>query len=196
MLKRFKDNELQVLVATDIAARGIDIDELPHVVNFDLPHVAEDYVHRIGRTGRAGSSGEAVSLVSHDDRPLMAAIEQLMNRKVESRVIAGFEQSGGGSYRPAQEQPRHNQRPQRPQHRPHHQRRGQCDSSRTARTRRAATAERVARASAAAAPAPRARAPAGSGQPAHRHAGARARPKQVDQRSQGQLQYPRSISRG
>ncbi len=59
-LKRFKDNELQVLVATDIAARGLDIEELPHVVNYDLPHVAEDYVHRIGRTGRAGASGEAV----------------------------------------------------------------------------------------------------------------------------------------
>ena len=63
-MKRFKDNELQVLVATDIAARGLDIEELPHVVNYDLPHVAEDYVHRIGRTGRAGASGEAVSLVS------------------------------------------------------------------------------------------------------------------------------------
>jgi ATP-dependent RNA helicase RhlE len=64
-----------VLVATDIAARGLDIEALPHVVNYDLPHVAEDYVHRIGRTGRAGAEGEAVSLVSHEDRPLMAAIE-------------------------------------------------------------------------------------------------------------------------
>jgi len=124
VLKRFKDNELQVLVATDIAARGIDIDELPHVVNFDMPHVPEDYVHRIGRTGRAGSSGEAVSLVCHDDRPLMAAIEKLMNRKVELRVIAGFEP---GRHHPqaAQEQPRHNQRPQRPQHRAPHQRRAE-----------------------------------------------------------------------
>jgi ATP-dependent RNA helicase RhlE len=113
VLKKFKDNELQVLVATDIAARGIDIDELPHVVNFDLPHVAEDYVHRIGRTGRAGSSGEAVSLVSHDDRPLMAAIEKLMNRKVESRVVIGFETG--------KIQERQVQRAQ-PQHRrPHHQ---------------------------------------------------------------------------
>ena len=114
VLKRCKDNELQVLVATDIAARGIDIDELPHVVNFDLPHVAEDYVHRIGRTGRAGSSGEAVSLVSHDDRPLMTAIERLMARQVESRVIAGFE-PGGHHQRPSQPaQPqRHQQR--RPQ---------------------------------------------------------------------------------
>ena len=98
-LKRFKDNELRVLVATDIAARGLDIEALPHVVNFDLPHVAEDYVHRIGRTGRAGAEGEAVSLVSHEERPLMAAIERLMNRKVESRVIAGFE-PGSVSSRP------------------------------------------------------------------------------------------------
>jgi ATP-dependent RNA helicase RhlE len=90
-LKRFKDNELRVLVATDIAARGLDIEALPHVVNFDMPHVAEDYVHRIGRTGRAGIEGEAVSLVSHEERSLMAAIERLMNRKVEERVIAGFE---------------------------------------------------------------------------------------------------------
>jgi len=90
-LKRFKDNELRVLVATDIAARGLDIDALPHVVNYDLPHVPEDYVHRIGRTGRAGASGEAVSLVSQEDRPLMNAIEKLMNRKVERRAVAGFE---------------------------------------------------------------------------------------------------------
>ena len=90
-LKRFKDNELRVLVATDIAARGLDIDSLPHVVNFDLPHVAEDYVHRIGRTGRAGASGDAVSLVSAEERALMAAIERLMNRRVEHRVVPGFE---------------------------------------------------------------------------------------------------------
>ena len=121
VLKRFKDNELQVLVATDIAARGIDIDELPHVVNFDLPHVAEDYVHRIGRTGRAGSSGEAVSLVSHEDRPLMTAIERLMARQVESRVIAGFE-PGGNYQRPSEPAPQRQQqrRPQHPQKHQHH----------------------------------------------------------------------------
>ena len=136
VLKRFKDNELQVLVATDIAARGIDIDELPHVVNFDLPHVPEDYVHRIGRTGRAGASGEAVSLVSFDDRPLMSAIEKLMNRKVEQRVIAGFEPGN-----PLHQQPRESdkrqaqqQRGRRPQHsqRPQHnnQRRAENKNSR------------------------------------------------------------------
>jgi ATP-dependent RNA helicase RhlE len=185
VLKRFKDNELQVLVATDIAARGIDIDELPHVVNFDLPHVPEDYVHRIGRTGRAGSSGEAVSLVCHDDRSLMAAIEKLMGRKVESRVIAGFEQSGGASYRPAQEQPRHNQRPQRPQHRPHHQRR--ADNANKNPNRPSQPPQRPHHAPAPL-PGPVSR-PTGTPAPVHR-------PKQVDQRSQGQLQYPRSISRG
>ena len=105
-LKRFKDNELRVLVATDIAARGLDIELLPHVVNYDLPHVAEDYVHRIGRTGRAGSSGAAVSLVSHEDRPLLTAIERLMKRTVELKVIPGFE--------PGQHQPRPQAEPQRP----------------------------------------------------------------------------------
>jgi len=100
-LKRFKDNELQVLVATDIASRGLDIEELPHVVNYDLPHVPEDYLHRIGRTGRAGLPGEAVSLVSGEDRPLLAAIERLTNRRIEQRVVAGFE-PGSASHAPAQ----------------------------------------------------------------------------------------------
>jgi ATP-dependent RNA helicase RhlE len=117
-LTRFKDNELRVLVATDIAARGLDIEALPHVVNYDMPHVAEDYVHRIGRTGRAGTEGEAVSLVSPEDRPLMAAIERLINRTVESRVIEGFEPGTRGA--PSHEQPR---REQRQQHRPQQQQR-------------------------------------------------------------------------
>ncbi len=121
-LARFKDNELRVLVATDIAARGLDIEALPHVVNYDLPHVAEDYVHRIGRTGRAGVEGEAVSLVSNTDRPLMAAIERLMNRKVDQRVIEGFE-PGTPSREPREpQQPRQHQR--QPQRRPE-QRHGQ-----------------------------------------------------------------------
>jgi ATP-dependent RNA helicase RhlE len=102
-LKRFKDNELQVLIATDIASRGLDIEELPHVVNYDLPHVAEDYVHRIGRTGRAGASGEAVSLVSGEDRPLLAAIERLIGRRIEQRTVAGYE-SGSSSHAPAARQ--------------------------------------------------------------------------------------------
>ena len=90
-LAKFKANDLQVLVATDIAARGIDISELPHVVNFELPNVAEDYVHRIGRTGRAGSEGDAVSLVCVDENKLLTAIEKLIKREIPSQVIAGFE---------------------------------------------------------------------------------------------------------
>ena len=90
-LAGFKAGTVRVLVATDIAARGLDIEELPHVVNFDLPHVPEDYVHRIGRTGRAGSTGEAISLVSHEEKPLLAAIEKLLGRRIEQQVIPGFE---------------------------------------------------------------------------------------------------------
>ena len=118
-LQQFKEGSMRVLVATDIAARGLDIEALPHVVNYDLPHVAEDYVHRIGRTGRAGSEGEAISLVSHEDRPLMAAIERLMNRKVESRVIQGFEPGSAPAHR--EEQPRqHQQQQRRPQQQQRH----------------------------------------------------------------------------
>jgi ATP-dependent RNA helicase RhlE len=117
-LAEFKNNTLQVLVATDIAARGIDIDQLPHVVNFDLPNVPEDYVHRIGRTGRAGATGEAVSLVCVDELQLLKDIEKLIKRAVPQEVIAGFEpdpnarpepiqrrgQGGGGGRQPRQGQ--------------------------------------------------------------------------------------------
>jgi ATP-dependent RNA helicase RhlE len=122
-LARFKDNELRVLVATDIAARGLDIEALPHVVNYDLPHVAEDYVHRIGRTGRAGAEGEAVALVSHEERSLMAAIERLMNRKVEQKVIEGFE-PGSASSEPREPREERGQRRHQQQRRPE-QRHGQ-----------------------------------------------------------------------
>jgi len=101
-LEMFKDNKLQVLVATDIAARGLDIESLPHVVNFDMPHVPEDYVHRIGRTGRAGAEGEAISLVSPEDRPLLAAIERMMKREVELKVVEGFEYNKSTSTRTAE----------------------------------------------------------------------------------------------
>ncbi|MHB1678525.1 MAG: DEAD/DEAH box helicase [Sulfuriferula sp.] len=90
-LKTFKDGTLQVLVATDIAARGIDISELPHVVNFELPNVAEDYVHRIGRTGRAGSQGEATSLVCVDELKLLTAIERLTKSQIAMETLPGFE---------------------------------------------------------------------------------------------------------
>ncbi|BCB25338.1 ATP-dependent RNA helicase RhlE [Sulfurimicrobium lacus] len=90
-LSEFKGGSLQVLVATDIAARGIDISELPHVVNFELPNVPEDYVHRIGRTGRAGSEGEAVSLVCIDEKKLLSDIERLIKREIPEVVVPGFE---------------------------------------------------------------------------------------------------------
>jgi ATP-dependent RNA helicase RhlE len=97
-LAAFKKGEAQVLVATDIAARGLDIEALPHVVNFELPTVPEDYIHRIGRTGRAGQAGTAISLVSGDERGLMAAIEKLLKRSITHEVVAGFEPSV--AYRP------------------------------------------------------------------------------------------------
>ena len=90
-LAGFKDKTIRVLVATDIAARGLDIEGLPHVVNYELPNVAEDYVHRIGRTGRAGVPGHAVSLVSDDEKELLGAIEKLLKRRIELKKAAGYE---------------------------------------------------------------------------------------------------------
>ena len=90
-LKDFKDSKTQVLVATDIAARGIDINLLPHVVNFDLPYVPEDYIHRIGRTARAGKEGKAISLVSADEHKLLFDIEKLLQSPIPRETIEGFE---------------------------------------------------------------------------------------------------------
>jgi ATP-dependent RNA helicase RhlE len=90
-LADFKSMKLNVLVATDIAARGLDIDQLPHVVNFELPNVPEDYVHRIGRTGRAGASGHAVSLVCIDEHGLLRDIERLLKKPIEKVLLPGFE---------------------------------------------------------------------------------------------------------
>lgn len=90
-LAGFKEGQIQVLVATDIAARGIDIDQLPQVVNFDLPHVSEDYVHRIGRTGRAGNDGQAVSLVCQEEFKLLKDIEKLIKKVIPRKTVAGFE---------------------------------------------------------------------------------------------------------
>lgn len=90
-LAEFKAGQIQVLVATDIAARGIDIDQLPQVVNFDLPHVSEDYVHRIGRTGRAGNDGHAVSLVCNEEFKLLKDIEKLIKKEIPRLTLKGFE---------------------------------------------------------------------------------------------------------
>ncbi|WP_282086956.1 DEAD/DEAH box helicase [Aquimarina algiphila] len=87
----FKKGTIRVLVATDIAARGLDIPLLPHVVNFELPNISEDYVHRIGRTGRAGASGEAISLVCQDELSYVRGIEKLLGEKLQSEVVEGFE---------------------------------------------------------------------------------------------------------
>lgn len=101
-LAEFKDGKITVLVATDIAARGIDIDQLPHVVNYDLPNVSEDYVHRIGRTGRAGSNGVAVSLVCVDEHQMLRDIEKLIKQKLPQEIIAGFEPDPNAVAQPIQ----------------------------------------------------------------------------------------------
>ncbi|MNC29954.1 ATP-dependent RNA helicase RhlE [compost metagenome] len=87
----FKNGGIRVLVATDIAARGLDIEELPHVVNYELPNVPEDYVHRIGRTGRAAATGEALSLVCVDEHKLLRDIERVLKREVPRMAIPGYE---------------------------------------------------------------------------------------------------------
>jgi ATP-dependent RNA helicase RhlE len=122
-LTDFKEGKLVALVATDIAARGIDIDSLPYVINYELPNVPEDYVHRIGRTGRAGMEGEAISLVSHDERPFLKDIEKLIKRTLEREVIEGFEPSATAAPRPVQP-PRGPRKPQ-PQGKPRGQAQGQ-----------------------------------------------------------------------
>src|SRR5215207_11081342 len=96
----FKSGEIRALVATDIAARGIDIDELPHVVNYEIPNVPEDYVHRIGRTGRAGNSGEAVSLVCLDEEGFMQEIERFTKQDIPAQVIEGFGPEAGEQAEP------------------------------------------------------------------------------------------------
>lgn len=89
-LDGFKNGKTRVLVATDIAARGLDIVQLPHVINYELPNIPEDYVHRIGRTGRAGEEGEAISLVCNDERPFLQGIERLIKQKIKMTDVEGF----------------------------------------------------------------------------------------------------------
>jgi ATP-dependent RNA helicase RhlE len=110
-LEAFKDGSAKVLVATDVAARGLDIDELPHVINFELPHTPEDYVHRIGRTGRAGKKGTAVSLVSADEVQYLVDIEKLIKIQVEQVLIPGFEPEYDYEYPPSGKK-KHHRRPE------------------------------------------------------------------------------------
>jgi len=99
----FKAGKLQVLVATDVAARGLDIDDLPLVINYELPHTPEDYVHRIGRTGRAGASGEAISFVAHDEEKYLVEIERMLKKKVPVESVDGFDPAAAAARVPARE---------------------------------------------------------------------------------------------
>ncbi len=114
-LDSFKKGTIRVLVATDIAARGLDIPLLPHVVNFEIPNISEDYVHRIGRTGRAGASGEAVSLVSADETAFLRDIEKLVGLRIPAAVVEGFEPDPDASTDPVK--PQQNRQRQQKQHR-------------------------------------------------------------------------------
>ncbi|MDC0377954.1 MAG: DEAD/DEAH box helicase [Flavobacteriaceae bacterium] len=107
-LAGFKDGSVEILVATDIAARGLDIPLLPHVINFELPNIPEDYVHRIGRTGRAGAKGEAISLVCIDEKQYLKDIEKLVNLRIPSKIKQGFEPDPNAVPEPAKQKNRNN----------------------------------------------------------------------------------------
>ncbi|SDH81509.1 DEAD/DEAH box helicase [Propionivibrio dicarboxylicus] len=113
-LEAFKNGETLVLVATDVAARGLDIDDLPHVINFELPHTPEDYVHRIGRTGRAGKQGTAVSLVTADEVQYLVDIEKLIKKPIEQIVVTGFEPEYDYEYPPSGRKKHHRHPPAAP----------------------------------------------------------------------------------
>jgi len=102
-LTQFKEGKLQVLVATDVAARGLDVDDLPLVINYELPHTPEDYVHRIGRTGRAGASGEAISFVAPDEEKYLVEIERMLKKKVSVESVDGFDPVAAAERAPARE---------------------------------------------------------------------------------------------
>ncbi len=112
-LAGFKNGSIRVLVATDIAARGIDIPLLPHVINFELPNISEDYVHRIGRTGRAGANGQAISLVSADETSYLKSIEKLTGLKLPVEIVPGFEPDPNASTAPIKQGQGRGRRPQR-----------------------------------------------------------------------------------
>ena len=113
-LEAFKDGSSLVLVATDVAARGLDIDELPHVINFELPHTPEDYIHRIGRTGRAGKQGTAISLVSAHEVQYLVDIEKLIKKPIEQVIVAGFEPEYDYEYPPTGRKSHHRRPPAPP----------------------------------------------------------------------------------
>ncbi len=115
VLGDFKQSRVRVLVATDVAARGLDIDELPHVVNFELPSVPEDYVHRVGRTGRAGNDGRAVSLVSTEERELLRSIERLIQQDIPKEIISERESGLPAASEHVRERPTHPGAPRRRQ---------------------------------------------------------------------------------
>ncbi len=102
-LAAFKEGKLEVLVATDVAARGLDVDDLPLVVNYELPHIPEDYIHRIGRTGRAGAVGEAISFVAHEEEKYLAEIERMLKKKITIAVPVGFDAVATGTRAPLRE---------------------------------------------------------------------------------------------
>ncbi|MFJ4372841.1 DEAD/DEAH box helicase [Pseudomonas japonica] len=114
-LADFKSGAVRIMVATDIAARGLDIDQLPHVVNFELPNVEEDYVHRIGRTGRAGRSGEAISLVAPDEEKLLKSIERVTRQKIPDGDLMGFDFAAVEAEKPEVREPRPQNNPRRGQ---------------------------------------------------------------------------------
>ena len=156
-LSEFKNGSMPVLVATDIAARGLDIDQLPHVVNFELPNVPEDYVHRIGRTGRAGSSGAAVSFVDVEERAYLTAIEKLIKRTIDRETLPAFvtapvdpNETDARPPRQPRQQPRRSDRPAARQ--PAHP----ASTRAPARTRGDVDGNRTPREGGAARPAPRA----------------------------------------
>jgi ATP-dependent RNA helicase RhlE len=114
-LEAFKSGKARVLVATDVAARGLDIDDLPHVINYELPHTAEDYIHRIGRTGRAGKKGDATSLFAPEEKQRLADIEKLIKFTLEQVVVSGFDTSAGEA---GEGRPRRNDRGHGHKHEP------------------------------------------------------------------------------
>ncbi|OIQ26997.1 MAG: ATP-dependent RNA helicase RhlE [Bacteroidetes bacterium MedPE-SWsnd-G2] len=114
-LAGFKNNTIRVLVATDIAARGLDIPLLPHVINFELPNISEDYVHRIGRTGRAGASGQALSLVCAEETSYLRSIEKLVGLKIPVEVIEGFEPDPNASHEPRKQGQNNQRRSRKPE---------------------------------------------------------------------------------